>query len=64
MTDRFVVREYLTSMVKIYDRQLDCVWVVGLSFWLCINSTQIGAENNCEITEALYSNAINCIVKG
>lgn len=64
MTDRFVVEEYSSALVRVFDRQLECVWVLPLILWLCINNTKIGAENNQETTEALYSNSIHCVVKG
>lgn len=63
MTDRFVLEEHFTSFVRIYDRQLDCRWVIGLSLWFAINDTDINNGERCKmITEVLYDEAVNCIV--
>lgn len=63
MTDRFVVQEYLTSCVRIYDKVLDCQWVVSINLWLVINDTDVNDHHRCkEITEVLYDEAINCII--
>jgi hypothetical protein len=63
MTDRFVVQEYLTSMVRIYDKVLDCQWVVSINLWFGINDTCAEEKERCKmITEVLYDEAINCIV--
>jgi len=64
MTYRFVLESVHPGMVHVKDLLLDCTWVLSLQMWFCVNSTVIGAENNAEITEALYSNAVNCIVRG
>lgn len=63
MTDRFVVQEYLTSMVSIYDKVLDCQWVISINLWFALNDTTVEDGEKCKvITQVLYDEAINCIV--
>lgn len=62
MTYRFVLEEVHAAMVRVHDKRLDCTWVLPIQFYWCINSTEYDDPKNQEITEALYDNAINCIV--
>jgi hypothetical protein len=63
MTDRFVVQEYLTSCVRIYDKVLDCQWVVSINLWFALNDTTVEDVEKCKvITQVLYDEAINCII--